>query len=71
MTKAAWVAHMTELGLVTRALPGPEKAASLEHMAACPTCKERKRTYRANLRRREREDTMRCLGLTKTPHGWE
>jgi len=72
MSKQEWFEHMTGLGLVTSGpRSDPRVIEALAHMRACDVCDARKRTRRANLAARERDDMRRCLSLKKTPYGWE
>lgn len=51
MTKAQWLEH--------RRTTGPHDPDS------CEQCKARRKTRRANLNRRDREDVLRSCGLVK------
>jgi len=82
MSKTDWKRHMAEMGLIS-SIPdmhrGPEELkaaqealqASLDHMKSCMICLARRKTGKANRRRRERDAAMHSLGLVKTPYGWE
>jgi hypothetical protein len=74
MSKQEWRAHMAEVGFEStnvKVMGADRSKEALAHMKDCSTCKARKRTFKANRARREREDTMRCLGMVKTAYGWE
>ncbi len=55
MSKTTWQAHMAEVGFEStnvKVLGAERSKAALAHMRECPTCKARKRTTNANMRRR-------------------
>lgn len=62
MNKQTWQLHAKE---VIRANPGMTKGDFAVHAKTCPECLARRKTAKANINRRMREDVMRSCGLTK------
>ena len=69
MTFDTWIIHMQAHGLTRPSQGGSRelwKALHKEHLERkCPECIARRKTYRANQRRQDRDEAMKILGLVK------
>ena len=71
MVKEVWIQHIEKTEGIIRPSINPEMRekwafAVRSHASAnCPVCKERQKTYRANIYRKQREQVMRDCGLAK------